>query len=83
MSNHDPNEDRDGSGAQDRRRHHSLLASFAAGTGKSKAAVLAAITKQWSNGQTEGQINKLEMVKRQMYSRAKIDLLEARLIGVE
>ncbi len=30
---------------------------------------------------TEGQINKLKMVKRQMYGRAKVDLLEARLIG--
>ena len=29
----------------------------------------------------EGQINKFKMVKRQMYGRAKIDLLEARLIG--
>jgi len=59
----------------------SLLASFAAGIAKSKAAVRAAITQPWSNGQTEGQVNKLKMVKRQMYGRAKIDLLEARLIG--
>jgi transposase len=59
----------------------SLLASLAAGIAKSKAAVRAAITGPWSNGQTEGQINKLKMVKRQMYGRAKIDLLEARLIG--
>ncbi|MBY3301197.1 transposase, partial [Rhizobium laguerreae] len=29
----------------------------------------------------EGQINKLKMVKRQMYGRAKIDLLQARLVG--
>ncbi|MGY3079267.1 transposase [Bradyrhizobium sp. LM6.10] len=36
----------------------------------------------WSNGQTEGQITKLELVKRQMYGRAKLDLLQARLIGV-
>jgi len=35
----------------------------------------------WSNGQTEGQITKLKLVKRQMYGRAKIDLLQARLIG--
>ena len=61
----------------------SLLASFAAGIVKSKAAVRAAITEPWSNGQTEGQVNKLKMVKRQMYGRAKIDLLEARLIGAE
>ena len=59
----------------------SLLASFAAGIAKSKAAVHAAITQPWSNGQTEGQVNKLKMVKRQMYGRAKVDLLEARLIG--
>ena len=59
----------------------SLLASFAAGITKAKAAVRAAIVEPWSNGQTEGQINKLKMVKRQMYGRAKVDLLEARLIG--
>ena len=61
----------------------SLLASFAAGIAKSKAAVRAAITQPWSNGQTEGHVNKLKMVKRQMYGRAKVDLLEARLIGAE
>jgi transposase len=44
-------------------------------------AVKAAILHSWSNGQTEGQITKLKLVKRQMYGRAKIDLLEARLIG--
>ena len=60
----------------------SLLASFAAGIAKTKTAVRAAITQPWSNGQTEGQVNKLKMVKRQMYGRAKVDLLEARLIGV-
>ena len=59
----------------------SLLASFAAGITKAKVAVRAAIVEPWSNGQTEGEINKLKMVKRQMYGRAKVDLLEARLIG--
>jgi transposase len=44
--------------------------------------VRAAITLPWSNGQTEGHITKLKLVKRQMYGRAKIDLLQARLIGV-
>jgi len=33
-----------------------------------------------ANGQTEGQITKLKLVKRQMYGRAKLDLLRARLI---
>lgn len=59
----------------------SLVASFANGVIKDKAAVNAAMTS-WSNGQTEGQITKLKLVKRQMYGRAKLDLLQARLIGV-
>jgi hypothetical protein len=60
----------------------SLVASFASGVAKDELAVRAAITLPWSNGQTEGQITKLKLVKRQMYGRAKIDLLQARLIGV-
>jgi transposase len=40
-----------------------------------------AITEPWSNGQAGGHVNRLEVVKRQMYGRAKVDLLEARLIG--
>ena len=59
----------------------SLVASFCAGVRKDEAAVRAAITSHWSNGQTEGQITKLKLVKRQMYGRGKIDLLQARLIG--
>ena len=58
----------------------SLLASFATGVRKDMAAVAAAMASPWSNGQTEGQITKLKLVKRQMYGRAKIDLLEARLL---
>lgn len=60
----------------------SLLASFAGGLLKDKAAVAAALTQPWSNGQTEGQITRLKLVKRQMFGRAKLDLLEARLIGI-
>jgi len=60
---------------------NSLLASFASGVAKGEAAVRAAIVLLWSNGQTEGQITKLKLVKRQMYGRAKVDLLQARLIG--
>lgn len=59
----------------------SLVASFASGVSNDKASVHAALVQPWSNGQTEGQINKLKLVKRQMYGRAKIDLLQARLIG--
>ncbi len=59
----------------------SPLSSFAKGIIADRDAVQAAIIQPWSNGQTEGQIIKLKLVKRQMYERAKIDLLEARVIG--
>jgi transposase len=60
-----------------------LLASFASGVMKDRAAVTAAITNTWSNGQTEGQITRLKLIRRQMYGRAKLDLLESRLIGAD
>jgi len=63
------------------RARSSLIVSFANGVLKDKAAVAAAITSAWSNGQTEGQITKLKLVKRQMYGRGKLDLLQARVIG--
>jgi transposase len=58
----------------------SLLASFGKGISGDLAAVRAALTEAWSNGQTEGQITKLKLVKRQMYGRARLDLLRARLV---
>ena len=58
----------------------SLVASFATGIMKDEAAVTAALNLAWSNGQTEGQITKLKLVKRQMYGRGKIDMLQARMI---
>ncbi len=60
----------------------SLMASFATGITRDQAAVQAALQQPWSNGQTEGQNTKLKLVKRQMYGRAKLDLLRARLVGV-
>jgi transposase len=65
------------------RARASLVASFASGVARDEAAVRAAITLPWSNGQTEGQITRLKLVRRQMYGRGKIDLLQARLIGAE
>jgi transposase len=59
----------------------SLLGSFAKGIVQDRAGVHAALTQPWSNGQTEGQNTKLKLVKRQMYGRAKLDLLRARLLG--
>lgn len=43
-------------------------------------AVRNAMMEQWSNGQTEGQINRLKTLKRAMYGRAGIELLRARMI---
>jgi hypothetical protein len=59
----------------------SLVSSFATGVARDKAAIRAAIVELWSNGQVEAQITKLKLVKRQMYGRAKLDLLQARLLG--
>lgn len=63
------------------RARESLVASFGNGVAKDIQAVRAAIISPWSNGQTEGQITKLKLVKRQMYGRGNLDLLQARLIG--
>jgi Transposase len=43
-------------------------------------AVKAGITLPWSNGPVEGHINRLEMLKRQMFGRAKLDLLQQRFL---
>ena len=56
------------------------LRSFANGLKQDEAAVRAALELPWSNGQTEGQITRLKLIKRQMYGRAKYDLLRARVL---
>jgi len=43
-------------------------------------AVKAGLTLHWSNGQAEGQINRLKMLKRQMFGRANIKLLSRRFL---
>ena len=57
----------------------SEMAAFARGLTADLDPVLAALREPWSNGQTEGQINKLKILKRQMFGAAGIDLLRARL----
>jgi transposase len=59
----------------------SLVASFANGVARDIAAVRAAIVTSWANGHTKDQITKLKLVKRQMYGRGKLDLVQAKLIG--
>lgn len=65
------------------RARSGLIASFANGVVRDLAGVSAAITSPWSNGQSEGQITKLKLVKRQMYGRGILDLLQARVIGTK
>lgn len=57
------------------------LMSFATGVRRDYAAVKAGVTLEYSNGPTEGHVNRLKMVKRHMYGRAKLDLLKQRLIA--
>jgi transposase len=47
----------------------SEIDSFARGLASDQEAVAAALTEPWSNGQTEGQINRLKTLKRQMYGK--------------
>lgn len=56
------------------------LRRFAQGLLLDIDAVRAGLTLQWSNGQTEGQINRLKTLKRQMYGRAGFVLLRQRLL---
>ncbi|WP_246735639.1 transposase [Agrobacterium sp. a22-2] len=58
-----------------------MVGSFAGGIEKDLTVVRNAIISPWSNGQTEGQVTRLKLIKRQMYGRAKLDLLQTRLIG--
>jgi transposase len=54
--------------------------SFARGLSEDYQAVQNALRYEWSNGQLEGQVNRLKLIKRQMYGRAKFDLLRARVL---
>lgn len=56
------------------------LVGFALRLGEDYEAVKAGVTLEWSNGQVEGQINRLKILKRQMYGRAKFDLLSQRVL---
>ena len=56
------------------------METFAAGLELDAAAVRAALTTLWGNGQTEGQVNRLKTLKRQMYGRAGLDLLRRRML---
>ena len=57
------------------------LTGFANGIKQDLAAVTNALSLPWSNGQTEGQVNRLKLIKRQMYGRANFDLLRRRVLA--
>jgi len=59
----------------------SVLTGFANGIKQDLAAVTNALSLPWSNGQTEGQVNRLKLIKRQMYGRANFDLLRRRVLA--
>jgi len=56
------------------------LRSFAEGLKKDEPAVRAALQLEWSNGQVEGQVTRLKLIKRQMFGRANFDLLKKRVL---
>ncbi|MEW6296874.1 MAG: transposase [Thermodesulfobacteriota bacterium] len=56
------------------------LVSFVRGVQRDQHAVTTAFTEEWSNGQVEGQVNRLKLLKRQMYGRAELDPLRARVL---
>jgi transposase len=56
------------------------LRRFATGLSEDYAAVKAGVTMPWSSGPVEGHINRLKMLKRQMFGRAHLDLLGHRFL---
>jgi transposase len=44
------------------------------------AAVTAGLTQPWNSGPVEGHVNRIKMLKRQMYGRANLDLLRKRAL---
>jgi transposase len=57
------------------------LRRFAEGLERDQAAVQAALDEPWSNGPVEGHINRLKTIKRQMFGRASLPLLRARVLN--
>jgi transposase len=55
------------------------LRNLARSLAQDSAAVTAAITLPWNNGSVEGQVGRLKLIKRQMYGRAGMALLKARV----
>ena len=57
------------------------MRGFAASLRSDLPAVRAAFTLPWSNGQTEGHVNRLKFLKWQMYGRSSVELLRLRVLN--
>ena len=58
----------------------SEIRHFAVGIQQDEMAVKEALNCEWSNGQVEGQVNRLKTIKRQMYGRGSFELLRRRVL---
>nr|WP_242646961.1 transposase [Streptomyces triculaminicus] len=56
------------------------LRGFARNLRKDLDAVTAGLTLEWNSGPVEGHVNRIKMLKRQMFGRAKLDLLRLRIL---
>jgi transposase len=56
------------------------LHSFANGIKRDHDAVVNGLTTTWSSGVVEGNVNRIKMIKRQMYGRATFELLRKRVL---
>ncbi len=59
----------------------SEMQTFATGIKRDQAAVQVALTYSWSQGQVEGQVHRLKLLKRQSYGRAGFGLLRHRVLA--
>jgi transposase len=56
------------------------LVNFATSLQRDRNAIFMALCEKWSNGQTEGQVTRLKLIKRKIYGRANFDLLRLRVL---
>ncbi|MFI5985177.1 ISL3 family transposase [Streptomyces sp. NPDC051555] len=63
-----------------RQDHLPSLHTLAAGIDRDREAVIAGLTLHWSSGVVEGHVNRIKMIKRQMFGRAGFALLRKRVL---
>nr|WP_245922574.1 ISL3 family transposase [Nocardia nova] len=59
---------------------HPALHSFVRGLRRDQDAATAGLTMEWNSGAVEGHVNRIKMIKRQMFGRANLDLLRKRIL---